>query len=121
MTSASILTRQDFSQLFDENSEGDQLYIFKFSAVWCKPCKKIAPYIESKLQNINNNITFYNIDIEDAFDLYSYLKKMKVVTGIPALYLYKNNNSMLSPEYSVSGTEKSEIDKLFEMANKLSS
>lgn len=117
----SILNRDEFSQLFDENNVGDQLYIFKFSAEWCKSCKKISPYIESKLQTIPDNITLYNIDIEEAFDLYAYLKKMKVINGIPALYLYKNNNNMLSPEYSISGTEKSEIDKLFEMANKLSS
>ncbi len=117
----SILTREEFSQLFDENNKGDKLYIFKFSAEWCKSCKKISPYIESKLQTINHNIILYDIDIEDAFDLYAYLKKMKVITGIPALYLYKNNSNMLSPEYSISGTDKSEIDKLFEMANKLSS
>ena len=120
MTSASILTRNDFRQLFNENNNSEKSYIFKFSANWCKPCKKISPYIETKLDTINNNVIYYNIDIEDAFDLYAYLKKMKVITGIPALYLYKDNSHILSPEYSVSGTDKSEIDKLFEMANKLS-
>jgi thioredoxin 1 len=57
--------------------------IMYFSAVWCKPCMKIAPYFEQ----LNEEITgcdFFKVDIDDAVEISDYFE----VKSMPTFYFF---------------------------------
>lgn len=88
----SILNREDFLHFLNENKDND--IIMKFSAKWCGPCKKIKGLIEELNETYNpdgTNYIFLEIDIDESFDLYSFLRSKKQLTTIPALFYFKKN------------------------------
>ena len=121
-------TRQDLI-FFLKNAHYD-FVVLKFYADWCKPCKKITPFVAQLLedkaqkfecQGVKNKFIFVSIDIDECFDLYAFMKKQKMVNGIPALFLYskkiyKQNEEkqMYIPQASISGTDENEIKKVLD-------
>ena len=94
--------------------------ILKFTASWCKPCKTIAPFVES----LNNeyfkkdiNFEFIEIDVDCALDLYAYLKKVKMINGIPALLTYKKSlyhpDTFFVPFKNATGADKSLVAQFY--------
>jgi len=72
--------------------------IIKFTAAWCGPCKKIAPYVERLNQQYSQkyNFEYIEVDIDQALDLYAFFKKMKMANGVPTFLAFKK--SMYNPE-----------------------
>ena len=104
--------REVFFQLLKINPG---VFIFKFGAEWCAPCKSIKKYIDNvslALPN-DNTVYIYNVDVDECFDLYAYLKQKKMVSGIPALLAYKKGNSYFVPDASISGTNESDLNNFF--------
>jgi thiol-disulfide isomerase/thioredoxin len=94
--------------------------ILKFTASWCKPCKTIAPFVET----LNNeyfkkdlNFEFIEIDVDSALDLYAFLKKVKMINGIPALLAYKkslyNPDTFFVPYRNATGADKSLVAQFY--------
>ena len=54
-------TRDDFASLL-QNNPG--IFIFKFTADWCGPCKKIKEYSYKKSNDLPEHITMFEIDVE---------------------------------------------------------
>lgn len=81
-----------------QNKKGVLLF---FNASWCKPCKKLKetlnPLIPSILKNVN--IVFVDIDCDKNIQnvYYTFLKKQRIVRGVPSLLLYEQK---LEHEYS---------------------
>lgn len=48
--------------------ERNSLIIIKFSAEWCKPCKRIAPLYESLAETYDKPYIFCTIDVEEMPD-----------------------------------------------------
>jgi len=88
--------------------------IIKFGADWCGPCKKIHPYIEEKKQTIPDNVIFYDLNVDDNMDVYSFFKFNKMVNGIPALLAYRQGNLTPFSDSCVIGTNQRELDHFFE-------
>jgi thiol-disulfide isomerase/thioredoxin len=111
-------TREVFFELLKMNPG---VFIFKFGAEWCKPCKSIKKYIDnvSLVLPISNTIYIYNVDVDDCFDLYAYLKQKKMVSGIPALLAYKKGNTYFVPDASISGTNESDLNHFFNTCLKM--
>ena len=104
---------EEFKKTIEENTG---CIIMKFSAEWCGPCKKIAPYIQEKVNNLGNKgLQFLEIDIDENCDLFIYLKKKKMVTKVPTFLLYKGTNNSEFCDFSVIGTDVKEIDEMFKM------
>lgn len=99
---------QDFITLLEKNESVVVVYL---SATWCGPCKKITPYIESKLRNVNGTIVY--LDLDRDFELCSILKRGKQFKGVPTLLAYKAGNASLAATHSISGGVHSEIDHFF--------
>jgi thiol-disulfide isomerase/thioredoxin len=97
------------------------VFVFKFSAEWCKPCQMIKKHIDDISLVLPNNETIhiYSVDVDDCFDVYAFLKQKKMVSGIPALLAYKKGNSFFAPDASVSGTNETDINNFFNTCLKM--
>ena len=102
--------------------------ILKFYADWCKPCSKITPFVEKLIDEkckkfdslgVKNKFIYIKVDVDECFDLYAFMKKQKMINGIPAIFLYykkefkKNEEEHIYiPQGSISGTNENEISKV---------
>jgi thiol-disulfide isomerase/thioredoxin len=118
--------REDLINLLKESS--CEYVVLKFYADWCKPCKQITPFVEKLMnekskhfetQGVKNKFIYISVDVDECFDLYAFMKKQKMLNGIPAIFLYskkvyqKNEeNKIHIPQMSISGTDKDKISKL---------
>jgi len=108
-----IETMQEFYNMLQINNS---VVIFKFGADWCSPCKKIEPTISQWFQHItiNTNIQAVYVDVDEAFELYSFLRTKKMIKGIPAvLAYYKGNTGYIFDDAEI-GTDVSLINSFFE-------
>lgn len=121
-------TREDLAN-FLENTQYE-FVILKFYADWCKPCKMITPYIEKVInektklfesKQVKNKFIFVSVDVDECFDLYAFMKKKKMINGIPALFLYSKNiykkndkSEIYIPQASISGTDESKISQVLD-------
>ena len=96
------------------------VFIFKFGAEWCGPCKVIKKYIDNvSLVLPDNKMHIYNVDVDECFDLYAYLKQKKMITGIPTLLAYKTGNTYFAPDASISGTNEADLTHFFNTCLKM--
>jgi thiol-disulfide isomerase/thioredoxin len=116
-----IETCDEFKTILNNAAILNQIIILKFGASWCKPCKLIKDQISNQTTNMNNNILFYNIDIDEHLELYVKLKSKKMLSGIPALLAWfpnkHNVNEWFVASESVSGTNKQQITMFFDKCN----
>lgn len=119
-TNKTIITkfdsRQDFFKLLELNPG---LVIIKLGAEWCGPCKKIAPVLESFFASSPDNVVCADIDVDESFDFYAYLKNKKMVNGIPVILCYKKGNTNFIPDDSVTGADPGQLDAFFRRCGNL--
>ena len=60
--------------------------VVDFSAIWCGPCKMLAPIMEELSEEMAGEVEFYNADTDENMDLALANK----VTSIPALFLLRD-------------------------------
>tara|TARA_Y100000994_G_C15564347_1_gene389671 strand:- start:267 stop:665 length:399 start_codon:yes stop_codon:yes gene_type:complete len=103
---------------------GDKMFIIKFSAPWCAPCNKIKPivggHIERLLLKYPEKLVTISIDIDKHLDLYGFLKRKKVVKGVPAILVYRGTelqDHWYMPLDSVLGGSIDEVHKFFDRCN----
>ena len=60
--------------------------VVDFSAIWCGPCKMLAPIMEELSEEMAGQVEFYNADTDENMDLALANK----VTSIPALFLLRD-------------------------------
>ena len=94
--------REQFLAILKENPG---IMVFKFGADWCAPCQTIKDDVEQYFANTPDNVLCFDLDIDESFDLYAFLKSKKMVTGVPSILAYiKGNESFASDfAYSFSG------------------
>ena len=74
--------------------------IIKLTATWCGPCQKIKSTVQSlNEQYAKKGISFeyLEIDVDEALDLFSFFKRMKMAVGIPTFLTYKK--SKFNPDH----------------------
>jgi thiol-disulfide isomerase/thioredoxin len=113
--SSSIVSREDYISLIKNNKH---VIVVKFGAEWCKPCKQIETYVNEFMSLSNDNVDCYVIDIDNAFDVYGYLKSKKIVTSIPTILMYtKDEPDPLTPHDVLIGTDVDGIKNIFQTAD----
>lgn len=105
-----ISDRTAFQDILDKN-EG--IILIKFGASWCNPCKKIGPFVKEMVNKLPNTFTVYDLDVDDNFELYGFLKSKKMVTGIPTLLAYYRQNKTFASNQCISGTDEKEYKQFF--------
>lgn len=101
------------------------MVIVKFGATWCGPCKQIAVKAHELMHQITNvyngKVICYDIDIDESFELYAFLKSKKMINGIPAILVWDVGNTTYIPNDSAVGSNINEINLLFaRCSNKVS-
>tara|TARA_Y100000992_G_scaffold301600_2_gene272919 strand:+ start:1649 stop:2077 length:429 start_codon:yes stop_codon:yes gene_type:complete len=124
-----ILENRNDLKNFLKNTKYEYV-VLKFYADWCKPCKFISPYVKKIIEEktkcfnewgVKDKFIFVEIDVDECFDLYAFLKKQKRINGIPAIFLYSKKIYMKLeegqihiPQGSISGTNEEKIRKLLD-------
>lgn len=103
----SIITLVPDLTFFKEIMETNPgLVIIKLGAAWCGPCKVIELDVKEMFSVMPSNVQCLSIDIDDNIELYSFLKKKRVVNGVPAILCYKRGNTSNIPDDYVIGASK---------------
>ena len=96
---------------FEEIIKGDDLTIIDFSATWCMPCRMLAPIL-AQVADKMENVSFYNIDIDDSEEI----AKRYRIFSVPTLLAFKQGKVIDSLVGLNSFDEVSEFVKRCEKA-----
>lgn len=105
------LDRAEFQSLISKNLDG--ILVFKLGADWCGPCKRSRPLVHSLAEQMPRNVSVIDVDVDESFDLYAWLKSRKQVNGIPALLAYYPGNETFASNYSATGGDPNVINGFF--------
>ena len=67
-------------------AKGKNLAFIDFSAQWCGPCKMLAPVVDELAEELQGEVSFYNVDVDEN----PALAQQYSIMNIPALVLLKN-------------------------------
>lgn len=76
------LTSAEFEKLINS----DKKVIINFSAKWCAPCKKMAPYLTKMQEELKGKITLVKLDADENKTL---MESMKL-NELPVILIYEN-------------------------------
>ncbi len=79
----SYVTTDNFS---DEVLNADVPVLVDFTAVWCGPCKMLAPVVEELAQEWQGRVKVVKLDV----DQHSDIAVQYQVMGVPTLILFKD-------------------------------
>ena len=105
-----MATLQDFKLAIASNLG---VLIVKFGATWCGPCRQVEPLIHSAMSQAPENVQCAIVDIDEAIDIYGFLKSKKVVVGVPTILVYYSENQNYIPNDVVVGADPKQISALF--------
>ena len=108
---STIETRDKFLAILKNMNPG--IFILKLGAKWCGPCKKIAPIVDAFFGSSPNTVLCADIDIDECFNLYSFLKNKRMVNGVPTLLCYAKGNIGYTPNHMISGAEPEQLHSFF--------
>lgn len=111
ITNLPVPDRKEFAEMLEQNKS---VLIFKFGAEWCAPCQKIKKDVHALMDRMPEGIICFDVDVDDSFDLYAYLKSKKIVNGVPCILAYYAGNTSFAPDEVVLGSKMTEINSLFE-------
>jgi thiol-disulfide isomerase/thioredoxin len=117
-TDVVIETREDLKKALKESPV--EYTMIKFYADWCAPCKAINPLIHECVKIMPDNIfRFIEINVDESFDVYAFLKSKKMARGIPTILLYKKSDftedRYYIPHDGVTGARKEDIKSMFNL------
>jgi thioredoxin 1 len=98
-----IDNRAHFAQLLQSNPG---VFIIKFGAEWCGPCKLIEQDVQNYFNQMPDNVQCAIIDVDESLDVYAFLKSKKMVNGIPAILAYYKGNANYIPDDALIGADK---------------
>jgi len=105
-----IKNRDAFFHLLKHNPG---LIVIKLGAIWCGPCKQIKNVVHGFFASSPSEVVCCDIDVDESFDFYSFLKSRKMVNGIPVMLCYKKGNQTYIPDDSITGSDANELHKFF--------
>jgi thiol-disulfide isomerase/thioredoxin len=102
--------------------ENKGIIIIVFRAEWCNPCKMIKNKVNDSLNKISscgggvsgvNAVDIFIIDIDECFQIYMELKRLRILTGVPSMLCYKKDEHDIFPYDACFGSDNEKIDAFF--------
>ena len=106
-----VNTIQDFKNCLLNNPG---IFIIKFGADWCGPCRRIEPIVQSYMSNAPENVQCAITNIDEAIELYGFLKNKRMLNGVPAILAYYKGNLHYVPNNGVIGDNIAQINGFFQ-------
>ena len=95
-----------------QNNPG--VFIMKLGAEWCGPCKRIEDLVKWCMDQAPENVQCAVIDVDEAIEVYGFLKTKRVVNGIPAILGYYKGNLNYVPDEVVIGSDQKQVTAFFQ-------
>lgn len=97
---------------------GGKSTIVKLGAAWCAPCSRVQPLFYDFMERYRDDFIWVVVDIDESYELYSFLKSKRVVHGIPAFLRYdaKEEGSAAivhAPDDLVVGADPNQLGHFF--------
>lgn len=108
--------RHEFLSFLSRNTG---MILIRFSAKWCKPCRKIKHIVDCFFASSPPWVTCVDLDIDENVDVYSFLKSKKMIYGVPTLMCYTSINKSYIPDFSISGGAPEDLDNFFKACGKI--
>ncbi|MBD2427267.1 thioredoxin [Phormidium sp. FACHB-1136] len=86
ITASSIASEQEFDTLLAEGS----LFVVDCTAVWCGPCKVVAPLMDKLAQDFEHRAKVFKLDL----DTNPTVAKRFGIRSIPAVMLFKGGEHL---------------------------
>lgn len=116
-----ITSFKNRQQFFELQKINPGLIIVKVGATWCKPCHAIKDIVHGFFATSPDYVVCADIDVDESFDYYAFLKARKIVNGIPALLCYTKENQSFMPNLIHTGADLNSLDKFLKDCGKLGS
>ena len=95
---------------FEDMLAGDHPGVFvQFTATWCGPCKKISPIVNEFIRSNSSKLLCCRLDVDKNTDLYAYLKRKRLINGIPCLFYYDETNHTIAPNATITGGNEERV------------
>ncbi|KAG9463163.1 hypothetical protein GDO78_022274 [Eleutherodactylus coqui] len=79
----------------------NKLVVIDFLALWCGPCKMIAPFFNGLVEKYPD-VVFIEVDVDDAQEVAAYCE----VRSVPTFQFHKNGERI----YEYTSTDKSHLE-----------
>ena len=104
MPEREIITEIESRHMFLEMIKNNPGHIvIKLGATWCGPCKRIESNVNEFFLKCPPNVLCGDIDIDESFDMYAFLKAKRMVDGVPSVLVYSKGNESFIPDEIHSG------------------
>jgi thiol-disulfide isomerase/thioredoxin len=85
----------------------------KVGAAWCPPCQTIKPLVKAWFAHLPENARAIDVDVDASPEFYAFIKRKRVVNGIPAILCYMAGNTHHVPDDLVVGSSATEVNAFF--------
>lgn len=101
----------EFEAILQQNKG---VIIIKIGAEWCGPCRAVTPYVMTRIATLPDEyMDVIVVDADESAEFFAFMKRKKMVSGIPVLFGYVKGNTTFVPDFHVVGTNRDEIDEFF--------
>ena len=69
------------------------------------------------VSDLKDHIVCYELDIDENFDVYAFLKSKKMLIGVPSVLIYYPTNNSYASDFSLSGTDLNSYRNIFLQIN----
>ncbi|GMI00644.1 hypothetical protein TrLO_g8487 [Triparma laevis f. longispina] len=97
-----IESMEEWEDLVKKSASNGSKIVVDFTASWCGPCKKIAPFYEAL--SANYDATFIKVDVDELDELAEYAK----VSMMPTFAIYQGSNQL----EKMSGANESKLEAM---------
>ena len=91
MTLTQITTIKEFKYWKEKSIEENKIFLIKFTASWCGPCRKLAPLVEEINSKQSNNIIVVEVNIDNATELCNLFKVKSIPLCVVSGYTLNAN------------------------------